>query len=111
MVMQVRSSTNRPHWNITSSLNSEKAPPTIDITGKTLNEICFMINISDANCTCERSTIFRCNRFWDKVEASVKITAPAIAVLGNMLVLIITIKEWDYSKRFRNLIRCLALGH
>ena len=59
---------------------------------------------------CSGSTSFTCNSFWDKVEASVKITASAITVLGNGLVLIITINDWDYSRRFRKLVGYLALA-
>ena len=60
--------------------------------------------------------IVRDQPFLDVIDSGIKLKPLLRSLhqplqLDNMLVLIITIKEWDYSKRFRNLIGCLALGY
>ena len=91
--------------------------PKIDVTGKTLQEICALINVSGVFCTCDNlpivcteQRIFHCSRFWDKVEGIVKIIVSFIGVLGNSLVLFIAIRTWKDSTEFRRLIGFLALA-
>ena len=91
--------------------------PKIDVTGKTFQEICALINVSDAFCTCDNlpiacmeQRIFHCSRFWDKFEGIVKITVSFIGVLGNSFVLFIAIRTWKDSTEFRRIIGFLALA-
>ena len=84
-----------------------------------LKEICAIINDSNIECTCENfkdfcnesteSRVFVCSRYWDKVEGAVSVTVSVIGVLGNTLVLLIALKSWKDSQRFRKLIAVLAL--
>ena len=101
--------------NSTDKQNGDN-PPIIDVTGKTLQEICALINVSDVFCTCDKlpslcmeQRIFHCSRFLDKAEVIVNITISFIGVLGNSLVIFIAIRTWKDSTKFRRVIGILAL--
>ena len=66
------------------------SPQKIEVTGKTLQEMCALINVSDVFCTCDKlpslcmeQKTFHCSRFWDKAEGIISITISLIGVLGN----------------------------
>ena len=102
--------------NVTDAGNGDGVQ-TIFVTDLSLEEICALVNASKIDCTCENFAafcqprrIFVCSRYWDKVEGSVKIIASVIGVLGNALVLVIALKTWRGSGRFRKLVALLALA-
>ena len=95
--------------------------PTILFENKpSLKDLCAIINDSNIECTCENfkdfckqseeSRVFVCNRYWDKVEATVSVTVSVIGVLGNTLVLLIAFKTWQDSRRIHKLVAVLALA-
>ena len=101
--------------NVTDTGNGDVVQ-TIFVTDLSLEEICALLNVSKADCTCQNFAefcqprrIFVCSRYWDKVEGTVQIIASVIGVLGNALVLVITLKAWRSSGRFRKLVALLAL--
>ena len=117
MTLRALGKTNVSEKSNSSDMDNGDSIPKIDVTGKTLQEICALIGVSDVNCTCDnfpifcmKQRIFHCSRYWDKVEGIVKITVSFIGVLGNLLVLFIAIRTWKDSTRFRQLIGFLALA-
>ena len=109
--------TNTSGINVPNTGNGGDGFQTIFLKKRSSNEICAILNVSDIECTCENfqdfcqqsARIFVCNRYWDKVKRTISITVSVIGVLGNTLVLVISLITWK-GRRFRKLVTLLALA-
>ena len=109
---------NTSEINVPNAGNGGDEFQTIFLKKPSLKEICVILNVSDIECTCENfqdfcqqpARIFVCSRYWDKIEGTISITVSVIGVLGNTLVLVISLINWKSSRRFRKLAALLALA-
>ena len=92
----------------------------------TLEVLCKRCHISIENCTCSKQTMLcsflseanlnqtpftptlKCKESENMVNAAVKVAAALVGIIGNMLVLIVTYKNYSNSSRCHRLIGALA---
>ena len=110
--------TNTSGINVPNTGNGGDELETIFLKKPSLKEICAILSVSNVECTCENfqdfcqqpTRVFVCSRYWDKVEGTISVTVSVIGVLGNTLVLLISLITWNGSGRFRKLVALLALA-